>query len=330
MGIILGRRGVVAAVVLPVLSRPAGAAADDRAPWPTRPVRMVVPFPAGSTPDVVARVVCARLSLALGQPVVADNRVGAGGNLGTEAVARATDGHTVGVSINGPLATAPALFPALGYDPARDLAPVSLLARAGQVLAVHPSIPGDGLAAFVAHARANAGALSFGSVGAGSGGHLAMEAFMAEAGLSMVHVPYRGFPQAVVDLVAGRIQAMFLTAAGILPQVAAGQVRAVAVSAAARIPQAPEVPTLAEAGWPGMESYAWVGMIAPIGTPTVRVALLASEARRALEEPSSRAGLEKAGFEIIASTPEEFGRYRADEAARWGGMIRRLGIRGDA
>ena len=320
------RRDLLAALPALALSAPAARAQPA---WPERPVRVIVPFPPGSTPDIAARAVAAHFQTAFGQPFVAENRAGAGGNIGTDAVAKATDGHTIGVSINGPLTTAPALNANLPFDPRRDLAPVSLLMRGAQLLLVHPDVPARDVAGFIAHARANPGRLAFGSVGAGSGGHLAMSDIMARAGIALVHVPYRGFPEATLDLIAGRIQAMVVIAAGVLPQVREGRVRALAVTAEARIPQAPEVPTLAEAGVPDAASYAWIGLIAPIATPAERVARLAAEARRALTDAPTRARMEAAGFEIMASNPAEFAAFLARETERWGGMIRRLGIRAE-
>ena len=313
---------------LPAMAALPGAS-QAQVPWPDRPVRVVVPFPPGSTPDIAARAVAAHLQTALGQPFVPENRSGAGGNLGTDLVAKATDGHTIGVSINGPLTTAPALNANLPYNPQRDLAPVSLLMRGAQLLLVHPDVPAQNLAEFIAYARANPGRMSFGSVGAGSGGHLAMSAIMARAGIELVHVPYRGFPEATLDLVAGRIQAMVVIAAGVLPQVREGRVRALAVTADARIPQAPTIPTLAEAGMPDAASYAWIGLIAPASMPADRVARLSAEARRGLTDPQTRSRMEAVGFEVVASSPAEFAAFMAAESARWGGMIRRLGIRVD-
>lgn len=317
-----------------LLAALAGAAGLPRvtraqAGWPDRPVRVIVPFPPGSTPDIAARAVAAHFQNVFGQPFVAENRAGAGGNIGTDAVAKATDGHTIGVSINAPLTTAPSLNPNLPYDPRRDLAPVSLLMRGAQLLLVHPDVPARDLASFIAHARENPGRMSFGSVGAGSGGHLAMSDIMARAGIELVHVPYRGFPEATLDLIAGRIQAMVVIAAGVLPQVREGRVRALAVTAAARIPQAPDIPTLAEAGMPNATSYAWIGLIAPAATPADRVARLASEAQRGLTDPQTRTRMEAAGFEVVASSPADFAAFMAEESERWGGMIRRLGIRVD-
>ena len=322
----MSRRGALLAAIAPTAGLAQGPGSGSGATWPDRPVRVIVPFPGGSTPDTAARVLVPHFSETFGQPFVVENRAGAGGNIGTEAVARATDNHTFGVSINGPLATAPALFPNLGYDPARDLAPISLLVRTGQVLAVHPAVPARSFAEFIAHARANPGRLSFGSVGAGSGGHLAMVDLMARAGIDMVHVPYRGFPQAVVDLVAGRIQAIVIIVSGILPQLREGLARPLAVTAADRVSQLPDVPTLIESGLAGADSYAWVGLIGPASTPGDRVSRLAAEARRALAAPEARGRMENAGFQVTASTPTEFRSFIAEEAVRWGGLVRRLGI----
>ena len=321
--LLAGLAPLTALAALPARAQPASSPA-----WPERPVRVMVPFPPGSTPDIAARAVATHFTQVFGQPFVAENRSGAGGTIGTEAVAKATDGHTIGVTINAPLTTAPVLYPNLGYDPRRDLAPVSLLLRMAQVLVVHPSVPAQELAGFLAHVRANPEQLSYGTVGSGSAGHLAVEDLSARAGgLRMLHVPYRGFPPAVLDLVAGRLQAMILTVAAVLPQIRAGQLRALGVSAGARIPQLPDIPTFAEAGMPDSESYAWIGLIAPAATPAERVARLAAEAKRGLDEPQARAALENAGFEVVASSPAEFAGFVAAETARWGGLVTRLGIR---
>jgi tripartite-type tricarboxylate transporter receptor subunit TctC len=312
-----------AAAIMPFAARAQPA-------WPDRPVRLVVPFPAGSTPDILGRTLAPHFTSVFGQSFIVDNRAGAGGNLGTDAVAKATDGHTIGISINGPLTTAPALYPHLPYDPVKDLAPVSLAVRAGQVLVLHPSIPATSVAELVAHAKANPGMLTFGSVGPGSGGHLAMEDLMARTGIKMEHVPYRGFPQATLDLVAGRISAMIITSAGILPQVREGSARALAVTAAARLPLLPEVPTLAEAGMPDAASYAWTAVIAPASMPAERVAKLSAEVKVALASEQGRRVMETAGFEVVAGTPAELAQWMAAEATRWGGLIKRLGITADS
>ena len=321
------RRGLMAAALAtaPILS------ARAQANWPDRPLRFIVPFPAGSSPDLTGRVTAAHLATALGQPVVVENRAGAGGNIGTDAMAKATDGHTIGLSINGPLSTAPALFPNLPYDPVRDLKAISLLVRGPQFLVVNKDLPVTDLAGFIAHVRANPGKLAYGTVGPGSGGHLGMVDLAAKAGgLEMLHVPYRGFPDATLDLVAGRIQAMVVTTAAVMGQVRDGSIRALAVTSANRFHLTPDVPTLAEQGLPNAESYGWQIMVAPANTPPDRIARLAAEVQKGLREPAARQRLEGAGFEVMASTPEEAAAFLAEETDRWGGMIRRLGIRMDA
>ncbi len=298
--------------------------------WPGRPLRMIIPFPAGATPDLAGRAVATHFAKALGQPCVIENKPGAGGNIGTDAIAKATDEHTIGVSINGPLATAPALFPNLPYDPRKDLVPISLLTRTAQVLVVNPRLPPTDLGGFVTYLKANPGKLSFGSIGSGSGGHLAMVDLMARTGTEMLHVPYRGFPQATVDLLAGRIDAMVIIVAGILPQLRDGSARALAVTAEQRLPTLPDVPTLAEAGIANAASYAWNGLVAPISMPSARIDLLARETAVALNDPATRRGLEAAGFEVAPGTPAAFAALIAAEAARWGALIARLGIKPEA
>ncbi|UFN49586.1 tripartite tricarboxylate transporter substrate binding protein [Roseomonas sp. OT10] len=297
--------------------------------WPDRPVRLVVPFPGGSTPDLVARSIGGYLASHLGQPVVVDNRAGAGGNIGTDLVAKATDGHTIGLSINGPITTAPALFPSLPYDPLRDLRPIAMAVRAPQLLVIAPGVPARDLKGFLAHVKANPGKLSFGSVGAGSGGHLAMVELMAREGLRMEHIPYRGFPQAVLDLVAGRIETMIVTIGAVLPQVQEGKAIALASTGERRAPEVPEVPTLAEAGISDATSYGWSGLFAPAGMPEAHRARLEALAVAGFKEPVVRAPLEKAGFEVMGLSSRDFATFIAAETARWGGLIERLGIRAE-
>ncbi|HYF09267.1 MAG TPA: tripartite tricarboxylate transporter substrate binding protein, partial [Acetobacteraceae bacterium] len=219
------------------------------------------------------------------------------------------------------------LNPALSYDPATDLAPVSLLARLPFVLAVHPSVPARGVAEFIAHARANRGALNYGSVGAGTLGHLLMAELAARHGLEMTHVPFRSVPQGVTELVAGRIQAMFAASGAVLGQAREGQVRALAVSSDARFAALPDVPTLREAGEPGEGAYGWIALFAPPGTPADRIARLAVESRRALEAPETARAMTAAGFEVVGSDPAALRALVAAEIGRWGPLIQRLGIR---
>jgi tripartite-type tricarboxylate transporter receptor subunit TctC len=320
----LTRRGLVGAAAM-LAAAPATAHAQGA--WPERPLRIIVAFPGGSTPDMAARVVSQHLSGVLPEPVVVENRSGGGGNIGTEAIARANDGHTVGVTIGGPGSTAKVLNPNLGYDPATDLTPVSLLARLPFVLAVHPSVPANTVRELVAHAKANPGKLNFGSTGPGTLSHLATEDMMAREGFRAEHVSYRGVAQAVLDLVAGRLQMFFAPLAGVAEHVRAGTLRALAVTGPERMPQLQEVPTLQQAGLSMEPVVAWIGMFAPAGMPADHVARLAREANAALNNPEQRARLEAAGFVPVGSSPAEFAALQKAEIERWGGLIRRLGIR---
>ena len=294
--------------------------------WPDRPVRVVIAFPPGSTPDIAGRAVAQHFAQVFGQPFVPENRAGAGGAICTEAVAKATDGHTLGISIGGPASTAKILNPNLGYDPATDLVPVSLLARLPFVLAVHPSIPARDVAELIAHAKANPGKLNYGSVGAGTLGHLLVAEMAARHGLDMVHVPFRSVPQGVTELVAGRIQVMAAASGAVLGQVREGAVRALGISSDGRFPAAPEIPTLAEQG-EGRGAYGWIALFAPPGTPAPRVRRLAEKAGRALSVPETARALQAAGFELVGSDPDTLRAFVAEEIARWGPLIQRLGIR---
>jgi len=319
------RRALLAlpALALPGLALPASA----QTPWPDRPVRIIVSFPGGSTPDIAARSVAGHFAQVFGQPFVIDNRAGGGGTIGAEATARATDGHTLGVTIGGPGSIAKILNPQLGYDPVTDLQPVSLLARMPFVLAVNPGVPVRNMAELIAYARANPGKLNYGSVGAGSTGHMLVAEMVARHGLDMTHIPFRSVPQSVTEIVAGRIELMAAAAGAVLGQVRGGQVRALAVSGDARMPQLPDVPLLTEAGEPGAGIYAWIGLFAPPGAPAERVARLSQEAGRALAGPETARVLETAGFEPLGTPPAVLAALIRDEVAHWGPIIRRLNIR---
>jgi tripartite-type tricarboxylate transporter receptor subunit TctC len=325
---VLGRRPLLATIAAAAAvgpatgTRAAAAAASD---WPDRPFRMVIPFLAGSTPDVTGRVLAEHYRTALGQPCIVDNRTGANGTIGYAAVAQATDGHTIGICTNG-MATAAALYPRLPFDPLRDLRFVSLITRAAQLLVVREGIPPRTLDAFIAHARQRPGQLTFGSVGVGSASQLAMEELREKHGLDLVHVPYPGLPQAKLDLLAGRIDVMFGSAPAVLQEVKEGKLHALAIAADRRDPQVPAVPTLAEAGFPDAESYAWNMLFAPRAMPDAHAPRLAEAARAALAVPRNRAALEAAGFEVVGSTPEQCEATIRAETERWGGLVRRRGI----
>ena len=295
-------------------------------PYPSRPVHLIVPTPPGSTPDVVGRTLASKLQVAFGQPVVVENRAGAGGNIAAEAVARApADGHTLFVGINGPVAINKHLYRGLPYDPDKDFAPVSLLASAPQMLVVLPGLKLDSLKAFVEYARTNPGRLSYGSVGSGSASHLTMELLKSEARIFAVHIPYRGFPPAVTDMLAGNIHAMFAIIPGVLPHVRAGRMTALSVTARSRSALAPEVPSVAELGFPQLESLAWIGLLAPAATPAPVLERLSAETMRGMHAPDVRDLLGKQGFDVVAGTPEEFRRWIGAESAKWARVIQASG-----
>jgi tripartite-type tricarboxylate transporter receptor subunit TctC len=298
--------------------------------YPSKPVRVVVPYPAGSTPDIIGRTLAERLQKALGQPFVVENRSGAGGSIGAETVAKApADGHTLLIGGNGPVAINKHLYKALGYDPDRELAPISLLATAPQLLVARPELKLGDFKAFVEHARRNPGRLSYASVGGGSASHLTMELLKSDARIALVHVPYRGFPPAVTDMLAGNIDAMFAIVPAVLPHVKAGKMRALAVTALQRNPMSPEVPSVAELGMPALESLAWNGLLAPAGTPADTIARLSAETVRGMRSPETLEALGRLGFEVVASSPEEFSRWIRAESEKWAGVIRASGATAD-
>jgi tripartite-type tricarboxylate transporter receptor subunit TctC len=298
--------------------------------YPSKPVRVVVPYPPGSTPDIVGRSLADRLQKSLGQAFVVDNRTGAGGNIGTEAVAKAAaDGYTLLVAINGPVAVNKHLYKNLPFDPDKDLQPISLLASAPQMLVVKSDLKAEDFKAFVAQARMNPGRWSYGSAGSGSASHLTMELLKADAKVYLVHIPYRGFPPAVTDLLAGNIEAMFAIIPAVLPHVRAGKIRAFAVTALKRSALAPEVPSVAELGYPQLESLAWIGLLAPAGTRREIVGLLSEESIRAMNAPETRDALGKQGFDVVANSPEEFTRWIRVETDKWAKVIRASGATPD-
>jgi len=299
-------------------------------PYPARPVKLVVPFPPGSTPDIVGRMLGAKLQEALGQPFVVENRTGAAGNIGTEAVAKApADGHTLLIGITGPIATNKYLYKSLPYDPDKDLAPISLLATAPQLLVVLPALGVDSFGGFIDYARAHPGRVSYASVGSGSASHLTMELLKGEAKLDLVHVPYRGFPPAVTDMLAGNIQAMFAIIPGVLPHVRAGRMKALAVTALKRSQLAPEVPSVAELGFPQLESLAWIGLLAPAATPKEMLERLSAETMRQMQAADVRELLGKQGFDVVAGTPGDFQRWIRAESAKWARVIKASGATAD-
>ncbi len=306
------------------------AAVAHAQPYPSRPIHFVVPTPPGSTPDIVARTLAAKLQATFNQPVVVENRAGAGGNIAAEAVAKApADGYTLFIGINGPVATNKYLYKSLPYDPEKDFAPIALLASAPQMLVVAPELKVDTFKAFIDYARASPGRISYASVGSGSASHLTMELLKSEAKIYTVHIPYRGFPPAVTDMLAGNIQAMFAIIPGVLPHVKAGKMKALAVTSLKRSALAPDVPSVAELGYPQLESLAWIGLLAPASTPPEVLDRLSSETVRAMTAPDARDLLGKQGFDVVASSPTDFKRWIAAEAEKWARVIRASGATAD-
>ena len=298
--------------------------------FPVRPVKIVVSFPPGTTPDTVARVVAPKLQEALGHPVIVENRAGAGGNVAADAVAKSpADGYTLVVSTNAALATNKVLYDNLPYDPERDLAAISLLASAPQILVVNPAVPVGTFKEFLQYLRANPAKLSYGTTGSGSAAHLTMELLKSDAKVFLVHIPYRGFPQAVTDMMGGNIQTMFAIAPGVLPHIKAGRMKGLALTALKRSEQAPEIPSVAELGYPQLESLAWIGMLAPAKTPQEIIDRLANEMQRILHEPDAKKMLSNLGFDVVGSSPAEFRKFQHAEIDKWGKVIRATGAKPD-
>jgi tripartite-type tricarboxylate transporter receptor subunit TctC len=298
--------------------------------YPSRPVRVIVPYPAGSTPDMIGRTLAERLQVQLGQPFVVENRAGAAGSIGAEAVAKApSDGYTLLIGGNGPVAINKHLYKGLAYDPDRDLIPISLLASAPQMLVVKRELEVTDLRSFLELARRQPSRLSYASVGSGSASHLTMELLKSEAGVGLVHVPYRGFPAAITDMLAGNIDAMFAIIPAVLPHVRSGRLKALAVTALERSPSSPEIPSVAQIGLPALESLAWNGLLAPAGTPADVAARLSEHTMRALRDPQTRETLRGAGFDVVGGSPQEFARWIRGESEKWARVIRVSGATPD-
>ncbi len=298
--------------------------------FPNRPVKIVVSFPPGTTPDTVARVIAPKLQDALGQPVIVENRAGAGGNVAVDAVAKSPpDGYTLVVSTNGALATNKVLYDNLPYDPERDLSAISLLASAPQILVVNASVPTNTFKEFLDYVRANPAKFSYGTVGSGSASHLTMELLKSDAKVFLVHIPYRGFPQAVTDMMGGNIQTMFAIAPAVLPHIKSGRMKGLAVTALKRSEHAPEIPSVSELGYPQLESLVWIAMLAPSKTPQEIINRLASETQRILRDPDAKRTLSNLGFDVVGSTPAEFRKFQHAEIEKWGKVIRATGAKPD-
>lgn len=321
------RRAVAAAVVLTAVLA-LGSASDARAQaYPTHPIRLVVPYPAGGAADILARVIGQKLSERLGEPMVIENRPGAGTAIGAKFVAKAPpDGYTILMGTVSSHAINPALTKDVGYDPVTDFAPISLVASLPFILDVNPSVPAHSVAELVALAKRQPGKLTFASAGIGTSNHLAGELFKSMAGIDIVHVPYRGSAPALEDVIAGHVTMMFDLTITSLPQIAAKQVRALAITTPRRSRLAPDLPTVAESGLPGYAVDAWFGLFAPAKTPDSVVNRLNAETVAVMSLPDVRASLAKQGAEPLTSTPADFARYVRSELAKWTTVVHQSGI----
>jgi tripartite-type tricarboxylate transporter receptor subunit TctC len=295
--------------------------------WPNKPIRMVVPYTPGGYTDLMARLVGQKISDALGQPVIFENRPGANAIIGTDVVAKAApDGYTFGTVIAAHAVNA-TLNPKLPYDTMKDFTYVSLMSVAPIIMIAHPALPANNMMELIALAKSKPGELNFASSGVGAAAHLTMEMFKSRTGIDMVHVPYKGTAGALQDTVGGRINVMFDVIGPLMPQVKAGNVKALVVTAKDRVPAAPGVPTMAEQGVPDFVSGTWAGIIAPAGTPKEIVDRVAAEAKKALADPAMQAKLAEQGIVAVGNTPDEFRAFVAEEIARWGKVIKDAGIK---
>jgi tripartite-type tricarboxylate transporter receptor subunit TctC len=305
---------------------PAGAQQS----YPSKPVRMVLPYPPGGGSDTIGRPLAQKLTESLGQQVVVENRGGANGNIGMEHVARATpDGYTIVFALTAQLAINPGLYSRVPYDPVKDFAPITLLGTGAYILVVHPSLPAKSLKQLVALAKAQPGQIAYSSSGNGSGGHLAAELLNSMAGIRMLHVPYKGGGPALMDLIAGQVQVLFSTQLASWPHIQSGRIRALAVSTAKRPASIPDLPTVAEAGLPGYDSGVWYGVLAPAGTPRDIIARLNGDVIRALNQPDYRGLLVNNAIDPIGSPPEQLGQYIKTELVKWAKVVKDAGVRVD-
>jgi len=308
--------------LVPTIARAADA-------WPTKPIRFVVPFAPGGSSEIVARSTAAELGRLLGGSVYVDNKPGGAGNVAMSEVAHADDQHTLILGHIGTLAVNPFIFDKLPYDPIKDFKPISLLAKVPSLYVVHPDVPAKDLKQFVALAKARPGQLNYGSAGNGSAGHLAFEYLKTVTDTFVVHVPYRGTGPQLTDLLAGRLQAAAVGAPAILQFIKAGKLRCIATGTSQRIAQLPDVPTVAEQGWPKFEMTQWYGLLAPANLAPANVDKLAAAAARAVHEPAALERLTSDAAIAVGSTPAEFAAFIASERERWKPVLARAKVKPD-
>jgi tripartite-type tricarboxylate transporter receptor subunit TctC len=306
------------------------AAVAAAQPYPSKPIRLVVPFPAGGTTDILAREVGQRLSLSLGQPVVIDNRPGAAGNIGSELVAKsAPDGYTLLMATVGTHAINPNLYARIPYDHVKDFAPVVLVAGVPNVLEVTTSLPVHSVADLIKLAKEKPGQINFASSGSGTSIHLSGELFKTMAGVDMTHVPYKGSAPAITDLIGGQVQVMFDNLPSSLQQIKAGKLRAIAVTSAQRAPALPDIPTIAESGLPGFEATSWFGIVAPAGTPPTIIARINADVNQWLQSPEAKEKLLAQGAVAAGGSPEQFAAYIHTETEKWARVVKASGAKVD-
>jgi tripartite-type tricarboxylate transporter receptor subunit TctC len=320
-------RIVRSAVAVAALVAAAHAAAQA---WPTKPIRLVVPFPPGGAVDFYARVVQQPLSEVLGQTVVIDNKAGASGMVGAEAVAKSPpDGYTLLLGNIASLAINVGIYPKMPYDPLKDFTPIIRTVDVNYVLVVHPSVPVKSVPELIAYAKANPGKLSYGSAGSGSLPHLGTELFKAQTGTDMVHVPYKGGGPMVTDLLGGSVQVVIGDQANLMPHVQSGKLRALAVATSKRSPNAPDIPTIAETGLAGFDATAWQGLVGPAGMPPDVVRRLNEAFNKVMAMPAVRERLVGGGLEPVGGTPEQFGRFIGSEIAKWTKIAKDVGAKAE-
>ena len=318
----------LAAACGPALSQSAAALLAPATPgWPSKPVKLVVGFPAGSSPDLVARTLAEPLSQSLGQPVIVENKVGAGGNIAADAVAKATDDHTLGVMINGNLTIARLINPRINYDPLKDLAPISLIATAPLALAAPANAPGATAQAFVAAARASGNRWSYGTPGVGTVAHIGMELLKAKAGIAPVHVPYPGNPQVITGLIGGQVQMALLPPGLAMAQVKGGKLQAVGVTSTGRSSVVPEVASLADAGVQGLQLEIWNAVAAPVGMPKAHVQKLATLLAEIVRRPEIRQKILNQGWQVAGTSPEGLAKRIAADTAAMADVIQKNNIK---
>ena len=316
------------ALALAALTLAGASTAQD---FPNKPVRLIVPFTTGGVLDTLARTIAHEIQPALGQPLVVENRTGASGNIGTEAYARATpDGYTIGMGTIATHGINPALYgEQLPYDPVKDFKPLALVATQRNVVLVNPQLPIRNIQELIAYAKTHPGKVSYGSAGNGSSQHMSGQMFMKQAGVRFLHVPYRGSGPALIDLMAGNIQLMFVDMPAAMPHLQAGKVRAIGVTSKDRSSALPDVPTVAEQGLPGFEVIAWFGVFAPAGTPQPVADRLSAEILKVMQKPAVQEKMRSLGADPVAVGPKQFDAFMRKEIASWGELVRELGVKLD-